>query len=350
MLLRTLLTAVAVLAIPAAALGQSLKVGDKAPPIVAEKWVKGEAVKGLEHGRVYVVEFWATWCGPCIKGIPHLTELQKRYKDKGVTVIGMTAEDPNNTLAAVEKFVKGKGEEMAYTVAFDDHRKTDHAYMEAAGRNSIPSAFLINQDGKIAWIGHPADGLDDAIAKLNPKATPKAATSLASGGSPEGDAIIQEIQASEEQKKYPAAIAAVDRLLKLNPTAYGDWSAKKVELFVTGVRNTTAAESYAKDVVTKTYKDNPKVLGAVASKIASIDAASPKLVDLAADAAQRAVELTHDADADALQALAAVQARKGDAIKSVETQTKAVALITDPAKRTQAQALINTYKKAAPKK
>jgi thiol-disulfide isomerase/thioredoxin len=347
MFARSLLTAVAVLVIPAAALGQSLKVGDKAPPVVAQKWVKGDAVKALEPGRVYVVEFWATWCGPCIRGIPHLTELQKQYKDKGVTVIGMTAEDPNNSLSKVEKFVTDKGSEMSYTVAFDDHGKTNRAYMVAAGRNSIPSAFVVNQEGKIAWIGHPAQGMDEAIAKLNPKAP--ASKPGSAGGSAAGDAIIAEITTAEGQKKYPAAIAAVDRLLRLDQNVYGEWAAKKLELLVTGLRNEAGALSYAQSVVTKTYKDNAKVLGAVAWKVASLEAASAKLVDVAKDAAQHAVELTHDTDADALQALAAVQARKGDSIAAVTTQTKAVSLITDPAKKSQAASLISVYKKAAPK-
>src|SRR5437868_8519116 len=65
----------------------TLKAGDKAPAIKADKWVKGDAVTGFEKGKVYVVEFWATWCGPCKESIPHLTALQKEHKD--VTIIGV---------------------------------------------------------------------------------------------------------------------------------------------------------------------------------------------------------------------------------------------------------------------
>ena len=54
-----------------------LKVGDPAPPLSVSKWVKGTPNK-LTPGKVHVVEFWATWCGPCKATIPHITELSKR--------------------------------------------------------------------------------------------------------------------------------------------------------------------------------------------------------------------------------------------------------------------------------
>ncbi len=147
---------------PAAAPAVTLKVGDKAPELKVDKWVKGEEVSSLAPGKVYVVEFWATWCGPCRRAIPHMTELQKKHKDDA-TFIGVAAserKDEDGSDKRVEKleaFVKKQGDDMGYRVAYDSDREAAVAWMKAAGVNSIPTAYVINASGTIAWIGNPND-------------------------------------------------------------------------------------------------------------------------------------------------------------------------------------------------
>src|SRR4051812_39785410 len=69
------------------------KVGDAAPEIKAAAWLNSEALTLAQlNKKVVVVEFWATWCPPCRKSIPHLIEMNDKYKDKGVVIIGLTDE------------------------------------------------------------------------------------------------------------------------------------------------------------------------------------------------------------------------------------------------------------------
>jgi len=133
---------------------------------------------------VYVVEFWATWCGPCKESIPHLTELQAKYKDKA-TLVGVSVWERDDT--AVEPFVKQWTGKMEYTVGTDDlpalpedvrnntrdaqiyrvqNGRMSQAWLKAAGRDSIPTAFVINQEGLVAWVGDPRQGLDDALEQV----------------------------------------------------------------------------------------------------------------------------------------------------------------------------------------
>src|SRR6218665_3455120 len=93
-------------------------VGSPAPALKVAKWFKGTPVTELEKGKVYVVEFWATWCGPCKSSIPHVTKLQKQYKDKGLTVIGVDIWETD--LAKVEPFVAEMGDKMDYAVAIEE--------------------------------------------------------------------------------------------------------------------------------------------------------------------------------------------------------------------------------------
>jgi len=84
-----LLVAGAAIPMAARAATATLKVGSDAPPVAVVKWFKGTPVDTLEKGKVYVVEFWATWCGPCKMSIPHLTEMAHKYGDK-VTFVGVS--------------------------------------------------------------------------------------------------------------------------------------------------------------------------------------------------------------------------------------------------------------------
>jgi len=137
-------------------------IGDKAAPLVISEWIKGEPVNVTDGKNVYVVEFWATWCPPCRASIPHLTELQKRFKSRGVVIVGVS----NETAEKVKPFVKSMGDKMDYRVALDRNRQTSAAYMTAFNQNGIPHAFIVDRDGRIAWHGHPMAGLDKAIEKI----------------------------------------------------------------------------------------------------------------------------------------------------------------------------------------
>src|SRR5262249_12123413 len=132
----------------------ALEIGDPAPALRVSEWIKGDKVE-LDTGKIYVVEFWATWCPPCKFTIPHLNELNRRFKDRGVVFVSISNEDSST----VKPFVKEMGDKMQYTVAVDDHDQTTKAYLGAFGVSAIPRAFVINKEGRVIWNGHPRGNL-----------------------------------------------------------------------------------------------------------------------------------------------------------------------------------------------
>ncbi len=141
-----------------------LTIGDPAPAFKIDGHIKGENVTELKKGKAYVIEFWATWCGPCIAVFPHLSELTKKYEGKVTTVSVNTwdyprgqSETKEDHTKRVAEFVEKQGDKMAYNIVLDDDKDTiATTWMRAAGQNGIPCAFIVNEEGIIAWIGHPA--------------------------------------------------------------------------------------------------------------------------------------------------------------------------------------------------
>lgn len=145
-----------------------LLVGDPAPAITIETFLKGEPISAVAPGVVHVVEFWATWCGPCKASIPHLTEIQARYPH--VIVIGITVGWTD--LEEVRAFLTEWNAAIGYRIAVDrrapgEARRTltRNAWCDAAFQQGVPSAFIVDGSGKIAWIGHPMD-IDDPLAAV----------------------------------------------------------------------------------------------------------------------------------------------------------------------------------------
>ncbi len=97
-------------------------------------------------GSALMIEFWATWCGPCRAQLPHLNELHAKFAERGLVVLGVS----NEPEAKVKPFLEQNG--MKYPIAID----TTGAATKAYGVKGIPHAFLIDKDGNVAWSGHPA--------------------------------------------------------------------------------------------------------------------------------------------------------------------------------------------------
>lgn len=310
-----------------------LGIGDPAPKLDVKEFVKGEPVKALEPGELYVVEFWATWCGPCRVTIPHLTELQKKHPE--VTFIGVSVWEEHQT--DVKPFVDEMGDKMDYRVALDNipdgadgnEGAMANTWMKAAEQNGIPTAFIIGKEGKIAWIGHPASmdeplekivagkwDIDEAVAEHKRELEERAKLQQVQGK------LMAALQTDDPEQ----ILAAIDQVIEEVPA---------VERRLVGLRFATLVQAGKEDQAVELGEEliggelgeNASALNAVAWSIVDPDSkhkAGPKLLKFAVKAAEQADQLEEGKNPFVADTLAKVYFDSGDAAKALQTQKRAI--------------------------
>ncbi len=139
-------------------------IGTKAPPVTSGRWLtQNPPTKTSLAGRVYIVEFWATWCPPCVEAIPHLITLTTKYEDKGVTFISIS-EDSSADVDKVQSIIRQK--KINYHIALDANPSFFEGISKRFYFNAIPIAFVIDHNGTVVWQGHPlGPGFEAAVAQ-----------------------------------------------------------------------------------------------------------------------------------------------------------------------------------------
>ncbi|MGY4431099.1 thiol-disulfide isomerase/thioredoxin [Bradyrhizobium sp. F1.13.1] len=146
-----------------------LRMESPAPPIRVESWVRGEPLTNFKLGTLYIVEFWATWCGGCVVEMPHLAQLQEKYDDSAVEVIAVAASERGSTAeearTKLDAWLTKNGSNLNFRIAFDYAGKMKKSWLAPSLSSTIPTSFVIDRDGHVAFIGHPMQ-LYDVFPKI----------------------------------------------------------------------------------------------------------------------------------------------------------------------------------------
>jgi thiol-disulfide isomerase/thioredoxin len=278
-----------------------------APPLTIAEWVKGTAIE-LKPGaqtNLLVVEFWATWCHPCVSSIPALTALQKRYRDQGVIVVGISDEP----VGIVKPFVEGMGQKMDYRVAVDQDRQTASAYLGASGASELPHSFLIDRSGVVVWHGNPMNGLEHILEQVI-------------AGTYDLEAVKRTLDAPKLMEEY-FDLVAPDQL-----------SPKAAEL---GNRIVTAARA------------NPSLLNDFAWTILTERRVTHRDLALAVRASQTAVEATHRKEAGFLDTYARALFDTGKTAPAIAVEQEAIDVCIDSKLKSELIATLVEYRKRSGK-
>ena len=316
-----------------------LTIGSTAPSIDIEHWMsdgdgKFKHIKDFEKGKVYVVEFWATWCGPCIASMPHISKLQDDYAKRGVTVISVSDED----VETVQEFLERKTEDdektygeltKNYCLTTDPDKSVHEAYMQAAKQNGIPTAFIVGKKGLIEWIGHPMS-MDETLEQV---VTDKW----------DRDSFAAEFKETQEIAQIQTGIVRllrkgdVDGAIKKLDEALATLKSEGAKAQLKGMRTQLLMQTGderaiepLKEMIAQN-KDNPQVLNQLAWFVVQIKEREQdkkidkRLIEVSIEAAEMAIKADPDNGA-VLDTLAHLQYMNGDLDKAIETQTKAVKL------------------------
>jgi thiol-disulfide isomerase/thioredoxin len=342
----------------AAAKATTLTVGSTAPAFKVSGWLKGDAVESLKEGQVYVLEAWATWCGPCRVSIPHLTELQKKFGEKA-TFVGVAVWEQD--WEGVPKFVKEMGDQMDYRVAHDKNGDFQKGWMEPALQSGIPTAFVVNQKGVIAWIGHPME-LDGVLPKVIDQTWDLAKAKEASERQAQlemkraaiagqADAISKKIEKALRADNKEEAIGYIDELVALDGEMFYGAAVWKAATLIKDLKRPADAYAYIRTQTDGVLKDNAEALNGFAWCIVDGDEGATRDLALASKLAARADELSKGQEPNVKDTMARVLFLKGDVDGAIKTQEAALALVQDDKEmKDQIQATLDTYRAARDKK
>jgi hypothetical protein len=138
------------------------EIGDPAPALVVKEWIKGGPVEIKPGTNIFVVVIWGTKGDSELKAITKLNELQTKYRDQGVVIVGISDESPEQ----IRNFVEQPDVKIDYAIGADTARRTSISYMLGFKLHTIPRAFIVGKDGKFMWQGNPLNGLDVMLAEV----------------------------------------------------------------------------------------------------------------------------------------------------------------------------------------
>jgi len=323
-----------VLASVAVAQQQKLEVGSAAPGLDVEHWINGDAVT-IEQGRSYVLAFWATWCGPCKRAIPYLNDLHRRYRSRGLTVVGISDE----AQATVERFVRREGDRMSYRVAVDRNKNTGRAWMQASGQNAIPVAYIVDRNSRVVYIGHPLDDEFDRVLRLV----------LTGRYDPQKEAAARPVLDAAERavrvRNWRLAHRHFGEVIDSDPTVFVGVARRKYEVMVVEEDNREGAADFGQQLLRK-YADDPEALRDLARDLVLNPKYSERDLDLALAYAEASIQKDGRKSPEALASMALVRFHRGEVEKAIETQLDAWMLAVEEDKAEYRRVLDN-YRSSA---
>jgi thiol-disulfide isomerase/thioredoxin len=304
-------------------------------------WIKGSAPSGFETGRTYVVEFWATWCGPCRSSMPHISKVQEQYADRGVTVLGISDEDESTVREFLAK--PEWDEKTKYTLGTDPDASTKDQYMKPAQQRGIPCSFIV-KDGVVQWIGHPMSmdaPLEAVVAGTWDVPAAKADFLAGIAFSQAQRGLMAKMAAARESGEWAPVLETLDGLIATGGERSLAMRARKFEILVGPAAKPEAGYAFGREILAS--KPPAQILNQIAWYTLDDKSVKVRDVDFALEVAQAAAASSASDDGAVLDTLARAYWEKGDRAQAIATQKRAVAAAGDGPMKESLEATLKAY-------
>lgn len=298
-----------------------LKPGDPAPTLDPGRWISGESVPRLEPGRIYLVDFFATWHGPCRISIPYVSALAAKYRGSGVQAIGIAVLEQD--FANVEPFISNLGDKVDYPIAVDNIATNPRgsmltAWAGAGGQSSLPRCVVVDQQGLVAWIGNPLCGLDRVLKEMIDGSFDREAEAKKSAQRYEWQKQVNRAAATKD----PKVVELVDEIYAADPE-FGH----TVLLLKFNALYQAGNYSGAHDMLRR-YLEGPSTevnaLNDMAWTIVTLQDRASRDLEVAYAAASAANLIAQGKRADILDTLATIEFERGNLDAAIDLATRAV--------------------------
>ncbi|QND33564.1 TlpA family protein disulfide reductase [Sinorhizobium meliloti] len=205
-----------------------LSTESEAPAIKVENWLRGEALANCQPGKVYVFEFFSTTCSHCVAPMLNLIQLQEKYRDRGLEVVGVAAEERAATAdqaqANLEAWLTKHVPKLNFRVGINCTGEMEKLWKEASFSFGHPWSFVIDRDSRIAFIGHPED-LDPVLPKVlegtwrTSDQAKAAERKRIADGREEAlvNSVLDKFNAAIEMEDWETALPAIEEAIALMP-------------------------------------------------------------------------------------------------------------------------------------
>ena len=318
-------------------------IGDQAPMITDVEWVRGEEIGEWAAGHVYVIDFWATWCPPCIEGLRHLQTLDDRLSKEDVHFIAVAVWPTENSKPPEE--VLDRLPELKYSLAIDIDNATADALLSASRCSGLPTTMIVDRRSRLAWVGSPDNGFEDSLEVIVSGSYDIAAARQADTIRHRAEVFISGASKAERSGEFLSAIDLIDQAVAVDPDRFSVYRGWQYEIALLRLEDPQLAKQVAKNLLESPQGDDTYPLSILATRIINNYDQTPedqRDLDLALHCARTAVENNPDPGYDDLALVAEVYALRGDFEAAVTIQKMAMSGV-EPADKVTAEKALEEY-------